>query len=88
MNFLSTYSNPTATGFAHTLTITGTDSEVWYLSVRYFVISLQLLPDTFQAGLINANSIRSLIKPRLSTAKQEPTELKHYPTPGINCLST
>ena len=62
MNFLCVYSNPTATGFTHTLTISGSNSVVWYLSVRYFVVSLQLLPNTIQAGLINAARTKQNMK--------------------------
>ena len=79
MNFLCAHSNASATGFTHTLTISGTDSVVWYLSVRYFVVSLQLLPQTFQAGLINANRNPFLTKRVPSTKQWAPREAKPSP---------
>lgn len=55
MGFKCTFSSLTSLGFTHTLVIGSSNTVVWYLGIRYLVVSLTALPDNFQGNVYDGN---------------------------------
>lgn len=55
MGFKCTYGSLTSLGFINTLDIGSANTVVWYMDIRYLVVSLDSLPDNFEGTLYDGS---------------------------------
>lgn len=71
MDFKCTYSALNLNGFTHTLLIVSSNTVIWYLTFRYLVVSLQLLPNQFEGSFYDGNRNLFITQQRLSMQEPE-----------------
>ncbi len=86
MDFKCYHNNLVSTSFTHVLNISSTDTVVWYLQVRYFVVSLQLLNRTIQGSYYAGTRTSLPTQPPPSTPTQAPLAPKPSPAAKLSAI--